>query len=60
MKKRIKHMGTIFVDWFAVNSMIFFTWGFISWVEVICKNLDPNPNYSSWNLIKLIVETICA
>ena len=37
-------------------SCLFMLWLFVSWAEVVSKNLTPNPTYSSWNAWVLITE----
>lgn len=31
-------------------------WGFISWIEVCIKNVQPNPQYWEYNLILLFLR----
>lgn len=35
---------------------IFFLWMFISWAEIVSKNLKPNPTYHRWNALELLKE----
>lgn len=42
-------------SWFLVNGILFLLWGFISWVDVITHNLDPEPVYQSWNMFTLLI-----
>ena len=35
---------------------IMMIWGVLSWLEISCKNLDRNPQYSDYNLIINVVE----
>ena len=53
-KKIYKVIATIL----TVASIIGVAWFCISYVEVCCKNLIPEPVYSSWNLFQLLVETM--
>ena len=39
-----------------IISCLFLLWLFVSWVEVVSKNLTSNPTYSSWNAWVLITE----
>lgn len=43
-KKLISNLTTLAIS-------IMFVWGFISYCEIIIKNVNPNPTYSSWNII---------
>lgn len=31
-------------------------WVFISWVEVCLKNTSPDPQYSTWNFLVLLLQ----
>lgn len=31
-------------------------WGFACWIEIVCKNMQPNPQYSDWNIIVSSLE----
>lgn len=31
-------------------------WGIISWFEIICKNVNPDPQYWEYNLILLFLR----
>ena len=35
-------------------SIAFILWLFVSWAEIVSKNLKPNPTYSEWNTFVLI------
>lgn len=37
-------------------SCLFMLWLFVSWAEVVSKNLTPNPTYSSWNALVILTE----
>ena len=39
-----------------VISIAFILWLFVSWAEVVSKNLKPNPTYSEWNAFVLMTE----
>ena len=39
---------------FIIVSILFILWAGISWIEVISKNLEPNPQYSPVNLFTLL------
>jgi len=39
-----------------IISCLFWLWLFVSWAEVVSKNLTPYPTYSSWNAWVLITE----
>jgi hypothetical protein len=32
-------------------------WGIASWVEIVCKNTEPNPHYSEYNLLVSVIES---
>ncbi len=36
--------------------VIIIAWGFLSWGEICCKNLNKNPQYSEYNLIINVFE----
>lgn len=40
----------------CIISCLLLLWLFVSWAEVVSKNLKPNPTYSSWNAWVLITE----
>ena len=42
----------------AIVGALLLAWVGISWLEIICHNLDPNPTYAEWNFFTLLVE-IC-
>lgn len=37
-------------------SCIFLLWIFLSWAEIVSKNLKPNPTYHRWNVLELLKE----
>ena len=37
-------------------SCLFMLWLFVSWAEVVSKNLTPNPTYCSWNALVILTE----
>jgi hypothetical protein len=39
-----------------VISIAFILWLFVSWAEVVSKNLKPNPTYNEWNAFVLMTE----
>ena len=41
---------------FATLMVALFIWIGLSWFEVISKNLSPDPTYSPYNAIVLLVE----
>ena len=40
----------------CIASAIVLIWMMASFVEIICKNTDPNPTYSEGNIIVQIIE----
>lgn len=36
--------------------VILFMWFFISYMEIVRKNITPNPTYHSWNIIVNICD----
>lgn len=54
--RKLKHIGNIISDWLFINSIIFICWGAISWMEVMCKNINPDAVYSNWNLFYMLLE----
>ena len=56
MKRRIKRLETILSTlWCTVGGTVIM-WGVLSYIEIISKNLQPNPAYSSWNLIIMLYK----
>ncbi len=45
----IKHM-------FILSCILFVIWVAISYGEVVYRNLDPNPEYFSWNIFQLLLR----
>ena len=39
-----------------IVSILLILWAGISWIEVISKNLEPNPQYSPINLFALLIK----
>lgn len=39
-----------------VISIALILWLFVSWAEIVSKNLKPNPTYSEWNAFVLITK----
>lgn len=54
MKNKTKKFMSIVVDVFAIISALLLAWMFISWIDVITHNLNPNPVYHAWNLFILL------
>ena len=40
----------------TVAIIVVMTWGFLSWGEICCKNLNENPQYSDYNIIINLTE----
>ena len=40
----------------CIISCLFLLWLFVSWAEVVSKNLTPNPTYNEWNAFVLITK----
>lgn len=53
MKKAINIVGKIAV----VVVCAVWVWGIASWVEIVCKNTEPNPHYSEYNLLVSVIES---
>ena len=41
----------LFSNLISLIMIVALLWGFISYCEIIIKNVNPNPTYSSWNII---------
>ena len=41
---------------FVTLCLIFLLWLFVSWAEVVSKNLKPHPAYSEWNAFVLMTK----
>ena len=39
-----------------IISCLFWLWLFVSWAEVVSKNLTPYPTYNEWNAFVLMAE----
>ena len=39
---------------YTSTSLVFWLWAIISYLEIVCKNIDPTPIYSNLNLIILL------
>lgn len=53
-KKMLKVLGNII----TVVSVLFLVWVGISYIEVISKNLSPNPEYSVINFFDIFFGTV--
>lgn len=51
MKKSRFNPIKLFKNLFTVTCYAFLIVICISYIEIICKNVNPNPQYSSWNII---------
>lgn len=40
----------------AAGNVLFFVWGIVSYIEIISKNLNPDPTYNPLNLIVLTIK----
>jgi hypothetical protein len=49
MKKMIERV-------LVVIMLVVFIWVALSYAEVLCKNLTPNPNYCEWNLFEILID----
>ena len=54
MKLKTKKLIKIAIDIFVIVSCILLAWMFISWVDVVTHNLDPEPVYQAWNIFALL------
>ena len=43
---------------FITANCIFLLWIFLSWAEIVSKNLKPNPTYHQWNAFELLVKEV--
>lgn len=55
MKAKTKKLIKAVIDAFIVISCLLFAWMFISWIDVVTHNLDPEPMYQAWNLFVLLL-----
>jgi hypothetical protein len=49
MKKMIERV-------LVVIMLVVFIWVALSYAEVLCKNLTPNPTYCEWNLFEILID----
>lgn len=40
----------------AISMVVVMAWGILSYIEIMCKNLDENPQYSDYNIIVNFTE----
>lgn len=52
MKKVMNIIGKITL----IIVCAFWVWGIASWIEIACKNTEPNPTYSEYNLLVNAIE----
>lgn len=57
MKKHYKWNIKKFIsNLIVLISVIMLAWGVLSYLEVCAKNIHPNPHYSQYNMIEMLVE----
>lgn len=49
MKKMIERVVIIMM-------VLVLMWLALSYAEVLCKNLTPNPNYCEWNFFEILID----
>lgn len=54
MLEKIKSVLKMIENWFLANSVLLMLWVFISWVDIITHNLDPEPVYQAWNIFAML------
>ena len=54
MKLKTKRLIKAAIDGFIIISCLLFAWMFISWIDVVTHNLDPEPVYQAWNFFALL------
>ena len=54
----MRKIGNIVGNVVCIVGFIVLLWFAISWVEVISKNLTPNPQYFDWNMFVLLTEWV--
>lgn len=47
-------MKKIILNTITVINCLFFAWFILSYFNVIAHNLEPNPQYWSWNLFEIL------
>ena len=40
----------------VVMMLVLLGWFALSYAEVLCKNLTPNPSYCEWNLFEILID----
>ena len=51
MKKMIERV-------LVVVMLVVLGWFALSYAEVLCKNLTPNPSYCEWNLFEILIDKL--
>ena len=54
MRRKTKKLIQAGINILAIVSYILFAWMFISWIDVVTHNLDPEPVYQAWNFFALL------
>jgi hypothetical protein len=54
--KRRKTMKKFISNAFTLVFVFILTWMLVSTIEVVSKNLEPNPTYSDWNCWEIFVD----
>lgn len=54
MRKRRINIARLIETILVILSICLMLWAGISWLEVVCKNLNPNPTYSPINFFTLL------
>lgn len=53
MMNKLKLSRDILMSYLCV---VIILWGLLSYGEILCKNVRPNPQYSDWNLITIFYK----
>lgn len=55
MKLKLKKLIKAITDIIAIIIFMLLAWMFISWIDVIAHNLDPEPVYQAWNIFAILL-----
>lgn len=56
MKNKIKCICKAISTWWCVNSALLLVWVFLSWIEILSKNMTPNPVYNPLNFVEILIK----
>ena len=54
MRVKTQKLIKTVIDIITIIICLLFAWMFISWIDVVTHNLDPEPIYHAWNFFALL------